>query len=346
MTSVAVKLLTYEAEEALNDDFGAHDLGKISVGRLHGRHATHWSVYAAGIGAVVGVVATVAGYILLSTPLIALGAGLFLTNAVGFYQLRKFAELQRLKDYVAILTKRVNDMGQIILGYHHANNNLKNISKDFGKELEEAQCFAKKAKKELEQKIAELKEVKGQLEKVEEKLWIVEKMYEKLKKAADQVTTEVTQFNDENIKFHKDLGVLVNKVAEARHIEEQFDEGLEHLEEQNADFANRNRELSKTVGELRHQVTMTQKLYEKLKEERQLLQEEVKNLGKIEGQVVEEASQVRQAGKEINEAAKALDKNLERLETVKDIGDMASLLRPLLEDLAHQQEEQSEEIPN
>lgn len=185
---------------------------------LGGRKYRHWSFYLLLLGATAGAITVIVASILTIYTLIAAGAILFVTNAIGAYYVRKFDQLRDLEDYVNILSDRVHQMAGQVKTLRQLKDELNGTAKVLDQNVKDTAKVWDKGAADVKKQAEELNKTRIKLEETEKRLRTYQGLYENLSKSVGAFSNNVANFNEGNKVFDAHIGKLTDEVAKHQEV--------------------------------------------------------------------------------------------------------------------------------
>lgn len=241
------------------------DKALLPVGEFQGKKVFHWSFYVQAVGALGGLIITIAGLVLATPALIGPGLLFLASNAIGAYYVHTFSVYSQLDSYVNELQEKLTAAQADLIQQRTLNNELNDLLKKTQKEMASLQEAGKKSladwaerEKSLNEKVDALDKTTKEIEEERKRAFAdFDKRFKELhaeylvletnKKALD---AQIISLKAEVNSTKETNGKLETELNEFKTNYDKYDKENEELRQLNADLQKQVKELTEQIKAL------------------------------------------------------------------------------------------------
>lgn len=311
ISSVQTMTLVEEAQKVLGNG--------SAVAASSPSAATHWS-YSLQVGnCVLGAIVAIAGGFMQNGTAVLAGSALLVTNGIGAFYNKKFTALATLGTYVNLLTLRVKELANEILGLKQIHGDLAKENNLLKKDLTQTKDAFEKGKKALECKIEEFENVNESLKATAKKMEILSLLYDKLKTSTTLFSAEMQQFIDQSIHFEGSGDQLKGQVHRFDEENDEFNEMVKNFDAENSEFVEENKQLAKLNDDFKSQLLLMKKMSEDEKKDKAEMKKKIELLSNSSDKISAGMSGIEEAQRRAEKSEAKLFKINEELEHLRKI---------------------------
>lgn len=300
---------------------------------------TDWTFYPVAIGAVIGLIATVAAAVF-ALIYVAVGAGvLTLIFALGAWSIHRLSLSKAIDDQLLILATRVERMAAVVKGFQDERKEFEIQTTALTLQIDQYQKSIQDQEKQL---LARGVEIANTSLKFDNAMKQLDKYAATTKTLQSQVDTLAKELQD-YIKTNASLDVHIKEIAAQK---AELDSTLKSLEAQNnafstdlqgidkstAEYDKNNAELVETISALGKHVKLLQTVHSTAMSSQEKIHQEVLSLKQIADKVDKNTGQMDKNNNDLQKIGADVGKKVNTLSALAELPDLIARLHKIIDE--------------